>query len=351
MIYIVRNNREFGPYTYERVRELVAKGNVLRQDAVIDTEFPAESGGPACVRDLMRARHDVVTVPQAGLATQLRSMGSKILFSRDVFNWSKIKEDTRLLLLGLVGFAPFLLIFSPFDLSWAFNGYLVYYAISLYFSFVWALFFYYLFKTKQVDRGKTINLFFAVQLLIVGIYGLGLNGLNIFYVFIESGSVVNRLLGFVLGVGVTEELVKALPLFYMATRSKAPLIPQTMVFYGLICGISFGVFEGVEYQRSVNTQLGNHSLEFLMNIARVTSLPFFHAICTALAGYFISFAVLRPRYRAMLYTMAILMPAVIHGCYDTFANGLLGLVIAFTALLVLNYYLKNDTNVQRTLGE
>ena len=125
-----------------------------------------------------------------------------------------------------------------------------------------------------------------------------------------------------------------------------------MVFYGLMCGIAFGVYEGVEYQTEVNVNF-EYSDAFFYNIMRLTSLPFFHAMCTGLAGYFISFAVLYPRYRRLLYFYALSMPAIMHGLYDTFCgiSTILAVLFAFAIALLLNYYQQNDKFVQSLLKE
>ena len=103
----------------------------------------------------------------------------------------------------------------------------------------------------------------------------------------------NLAIGFILGVGLTEELAKLIPLLFISSKSKQPLIPQTLVYYGLMSGIAFGVYEGVHYQLSVNSTL-EYSASFFHNIARLTSLPFMHAIWCGIAGYFVAFAKLYP---------------------------------------------------------
>ena len=103
-----------------------------------------------------------------------------------------------------------------------------------------------------------------------------------------------NLLGYVFGVGLTEEFGKMIPLLIILRKAKEPLIPQTMVFYGLMAGISFGVFEGVQYQMTVNAEQ-TYDVSFFLNIARLTSLPFLHACWCGIAGYFLSFAHLYPK--------------------------------------------------------
>ena len=86
-------------------------------------------------------------------------------------------------------------------------------------------------------------------------------------------------------------------------------------------------------------------------ISNQLTLPFFHSMCSGLAGYFISFAVLKPRYRQFLYFLAIALPAVMHGLYDTFAESVLSLFFGVSVVLLLNYYVNNDKAVQSALNE
>ena len=157
-----------------------------------------------------------------------------------------------------------------------------------------------------------------------------------------------RIVFYLFAVGITEEMVKAVPLWIVLARSKEPLIPQTLVFYGLMSGIAFGVFEGVEYQMTVNAVL-DYTSSFFLNIARLTSLPFLHAVWCGIAGYFSAFAMLYPKYRKSLYFLAIAVPAVLHGLYDSLGGGFIGVLISFVGVALLMTYLKKSVNYQSKL--
>ena len=130
-----------------------------------------------------------------------------------------------------------------------------------------------------------------------------------------------------------------------------PLIPQTMVFYGLMSGIAFGVYEGVGYQITVNAEQ-TYDVSFFLNIARLTSLPFLHACWCGIAGYFLAFAHLYPKYRRGLYTLAISVPAIIHGLYDSLSNFWgVSLIMVFIGLMLLMVYLKHGVNYQSKLRQ
>jgi RsiW-degrading membrane proteinase PrsW (M82 family) len=96
-----------------------------------------------------------------------------------------------------------------------------------------------------------------------------------------------------------------------------------------------------------------YTTAYFLNILRLTSLPFIHAVWCGIAGYFISFASLYPKYRIALSFLAIAIPAVLHGIYDTFCGTLLGILIAlptmFVTVILLNAYLKQGANYQSKL--
>jgi RsiW-degrading membrane proteinase PrsW (M82 family) len=280
---------------------------------------------------------------------QIKDIGRELIVPNEVFSRKEIMKDSRLLWLALLGLAPVLLIglFSKIPV-------ITFYVISLYFSVIWGLFFFYFFKTSQVKIKTTIALFFTVQVFVFivwDIFGLpNFPVINILYAFTESNSLLLRLTGFVFGVGLLEEAAKAFPLFLIMRRAKEPYIPQSFVFYGLMSGIAFGVFEGVQYQMTLNAEL-DYANAFFMNVARLTSLPFLHAIWAGMAGYFIAFANLYPKYRLSLYFLSIIIPAVIHGLYDTLGWNIFGFLLTLLSVILLMSYLKKGVNYQSKLSK
>lgn len=253
--------------------------------------------------------------------------------------------DQRFIILAIVGLVPMVIMNMPF------GGFLLFYEVALYFSIIWGLFFYTCFKTQQVSLKTTLLVFFLTQILVFSLWDiLGLPKINPCYALVEAPFPISAF-GFVFGVGLTEELVKLLPLIYILRKAKEPLIPQTMVYYGLMSGIAFGVYEGVQYQMTVNAEQA-YDVAFFLNIARLTSLPFLHACWCGIAGYFLSFAYLYPKYRRGLYALAIIVPMLIHGLYDTFANfRFLPLAFVFMGLMLLVVYLKQGVNYQSKLRQ
>lgn len=340
MYYIVRNNKQYGPYSIDNLKTYVESGQILTCDTAIEQTNPAVKKS---VGYFLRKGKVMYKIPRAGnIFKQFKAIGTELVFPKTAFNTKQWIADKNILALALIGLVP-LLIGTILG-----SGLIMFYTVSLYFSVIWGLFFYYLFKTPQVKLKTTLIIFFGTQAFVFLFFGLGLAHVNPLYSLGESENFIVRLLFFVFAVGITEEFVKSISLHIIAFRASEPIIPQTLLFYGLISGIAFGVFEGVEYQMGVNAQC-EYGESFFLNIARLTSLPFLHAVWCAIAGYFIAFAKLYPKYRLSLYALSICIPALLHGLYDTFGI-LISLPIAFVSVALLMTYLKQGVNYQSKLS-
>jgi RsiW-degrading membrane proteinase PrsW (M82 family) len=341
MYYVLRNSQKFGPYSVDALRTYVEDGKILLNDQAIP-----ENGFQIVqtVRKVLQQNRVKVKIKNNGnVFQQIKQIGKELIVPGFDFIKKDLIKDKKLLWLASIGLAP------AFLITFTFGTLLTYYAISLYFSLIWGIFFYYMFSTKQVTTRNTVMLFFLTQITAFVLVNMqSVPPLSFLYAMTESGNFFLELIGYTLGVGFTEESIKALPLLFLLRTSKEPLVPQTLVFYGLISGIGFGVLEGVHYQTTTNTTL-SYDAAFFMNVARLTCLPFLHAIWAGIAGYFISFANIIPKYRQSLYVLAILIPAVLHGIYDTLGWSLPGLASTLISVLLLIYYLKKSHDYQSKL--
>ena len=339
MIYIIRNQHEYGPYEASDIARYVEEGRLLLNDRARDAESDVEG----TVEEFLAARGIRPRVRNRGsLMEQLRYIGHAFIFPKDDMERHHIMEDKRLLILAIVGLSLSIIMLLPI------GGYLVFYAVSLYFATIWGLFFAYFFRTRQISKSKAVSTFFLTQLGVFVIFS-GLNELNFFYAF-TSAPFPLSILGYILGIGLTEEFAKMIPLLVLERRAREPQLPQTMVFYGLMAGIAFGVFEGVQYQTSINIR-ADYTTAFVLNIARLTSLPFLHAVWAGICGYFVGMAGLYPQYRKSLYVLALAIPATLHGLYDLFAGSfyLVSLVIAFLSVFLLMAYLRRSNALRERL--
>jgi protease PrsW len=336
MVTVYRNNQTFGPYPFDALKKYVEEGKILLTD-----KASVNSTSMSIVKDILKTNNISVFIKNNGnVASQIKSLGKELILPKWSFIKNDLFHDDKLIYLAVIGLAP------AFLIRFTFASYLTFYAIALYFSVLWAVFFYNIFKTDQVVRKKTIAIFFLSQVTaLVMVYLQVFPPFSWLYGLIESKSILARYIGFVFGVGVLEEFIKAVPLFYLIKTTKEPLIPQTLVYYGLMSGIGFGVLEGVHYQTNANTTL-EYDAAFFMNIARLTTLPFLHAVWCGIAGYFISFANLYPLYRRGLYVLALFIPAFLHGSYDVFGWSLIGLAFTVFSVLLLVFYLKRCKDYQ-----
>lgn len=338
MIIITRNEHDYGPFDERVVAQYVEEGRLLLHDKARD----AETGQEGIVKEFLLRKGIVPKIRNNGTLSEQLSYVGKFIYPKDDMRRHNLFEDKRLLMLAIVGLSLSFIMLLPI------GGYLVFYVVSLYFATVWGLFFYYMFRTRQVSLSTTIYTFFLTQLGVFVIFS-GLNNLNFFYIFTHAEFPLS-IVGYILGVGLTEEFAKQVPLYILERNSREPMLPQTMVYYGLIAGIAFGVFEGVQYQTTINIQ-ADYTTAFVLNITRLTSLPFLHALWCGIGGYFVGMAGLYPRYRKALYTFALIIPATLHGLYDSFAGVMyiVSLVVAVFSVLLLMAYLRRSGSIRERL--
>ena len=126
------------------------------------------------------------------------------------------------------------------------------------------------------------------------------------------------LLGFTFGVGLCEELCKALPLLWASSRS-GPLSWRRSCLWGLASGIGFGVSEGVMYAGDHYNGLHGPGIY----LVRFVSCVALHAVWGASVGIALGrrwgeiegLDDLLPRAWVML--KVVFVPMLLHGLYDT----------------------------------
>jgi RsiW-degrading membrane proteinase PrsW (M82 family) len=162
-----------------------------------------------------------------------------------------------------------------------------------------------------------------------------------------------RLIGFVAGVGLLEEVVKLLPVFWLAVKLREIRTPREAAFYAGISGLAFGVAEAVAY--SINyTDLNTVGMAYgvvgsgnyvIMEFLRLISLPFLHCVFSGIAGYYLGLSLLAPQRRTALLLLGLGIAAVIHGLYDFFSGSWLGVVMGALAILTFVAYLRSAEHI------
>lgn len=344
---IIKDNLTLGPFDIDSVCEFVQSGMVLKRDEAYDVSNPGIRNN---VGYFLKLNGKTVRIEhKGGLLSQLKDIGKEIIIPSKLMSSSELwKKDNKLIMLCIVGLSlSVLLIIAPIlPLG------LIFYAVSLYFSLIWGLFFYYLFKPDDVSLKTTILLFLICQACVFILFQvIEIQALDPLGDYASSDNWGMSLLSCVCGIGIREEVVKLLPILFILVRSSKVTSPQTAVFYGLMSGIAFGVYEGVSYQMGPNFQMIQASdievgyvQSFISNIARLTCLPFLHAVWCGIGSYFTAFAFIYPRFRISLGLLAVLIPAILHGLYDFTCFQslvLLQIVIILAGVILLMAYLKN----------
>lgn len=345
-IIIVKGHNKYGPYSVDVIKSYLQSGDVFPHDKACWGSQPAEIKALSALLDDAGISYKVTRAgnPLKLACEDIRSLDKTLLFPFEAIRNRSWLKNRKLLYLAGAGLIP------AVSISVTKGKDAAYWGIAFYFSVLWSLFFYYVFKTKQVK----LKLCFAAYLtsavlgITLALIVQNLPVLSSLYALTDSRNIISRMIGMIFGVGITEELCKAAVLFWLVKRKSEYLIPQTVVFYGMLAGLGFGIFEGVFYQQSVNREQGI-DMAYFLNIARLTSLPFLHAVWTGIAGYFISFAALYPQRKFGLWVLAIIIPAFFHGMYNTFGWSIIGFAMAFLGVIFLMVYLGSCRDMQNAL--
>ena len=225
--------------------------------------------------------------------------------------------------------------------------------LGIYYACIWAVVLHDLIKPTQFSWRNTLKCILFTAF--VGIPTLLLfqrvPPFSLLYHAIDDGSLWQRLLGFVFGVGVLEEACKALPLYLLLLRSGKLNDPHTSAYYGAMSGLGFAIAEGAAYslRYAFGFSQGHLGLGSFVaaNTIRFVSLPLFHAILAGIVGYFMGLAAINPSRQSALIFIGLAIAALLHGLYNTFASSFAGLfIIAFTILLFVTYLRRSRQMVE-----
>lgn len=284
--------------------------------------------------------------------------------------WNEIRDmrwmdNRRLMGVAMIGLFPLLIIglFVQNGMPTETVRY-AFWATAFYFSAMWGVFFYYVFPAPGVTLKNCLICFFGT-----GLFSISLLQLFYYYVmeiwmhplfepyaswqhWLLASDGASRWGGWIVFVGLPEEVCKALALLYLA-RNNRPFQPQTMLFYGLMAGLGFGIYEGVKYQEYGNLGLSRNIGDYyILNMVRLTALPFIHAIWSGIAGYFIGFAYRFADRKRGLLIIAIALPSFLHGTYNavSLTSVFSSLGVALISVFALNLYLAKSLDFERALG-
>lgn len=151
------------------------------------------------------------------------------------------------------------------------------------------------------------------------------------YKIVEGKFSWSCLFYFCLIVGPIEEFVKLFPMLVFGMRTKKITDCRAGVFLACMSGLGFAYTEGYSY---IYTNAQNPIETIIGIFLRSLSLSLLHASWCGLVGYNLGFAAKRkvsPLWPTIIIAWAF--SAALHGLYDTFANGIVGIVIAAISFL------------------
>ena len=131
----------------------------------------------------------------------------------------------------------------------------------------------------------------------------------------------HNLFAWIYGVGLAEEITKAMPVLVLATfllkARNTKLDVRMWMFLATLSGLFFGVYEASGY-------IGSDTLNILQLFERVFVDGLQHALWAGVAGFFIGLGANYRRQRFLLWFLGIAIPAVLHGLNDWIQSGVFG---------------------------
>ena len=248
---------------------------------------------------------------------------------------------------------PLLLIFwaSSADLKFGDIAFL----FGLYFALMWAVVLYFMLVPNLVfARIAQVALFTMVAGIALDQMLQQLPVVSSLYSATDSASIVGKLFGFVGGVGVVEEAVKILPVWWLYVHKRNEDSLSTIVFLGCISGFAFGVAEAVSYSIAYARGVSFGQLEFgaylVVQMTRLITLPLLHAVWAGIFGYFVALASVNRHVGKGLLLAGWLITASLHGVYDTFADSIIGVAVAVLSIVIFISYYRSGQTLQAKIS-
>lgn len=243
-------------------------------------------------------------------------------------------------LFSLFALAPFVLLQVTADddgiqrVAWGF---------AIYFALLWFIVLYALIRPELLDLWVVLRI-----VLFTAVAGTAIA------VFVEERVITTSEPGVVrliLGVGLPEELAKALAVYLFVFLAKGARTPRTFLFAGAVSGLAFGAAEAVTYTQhyaEIASYLSANSLTSLV-IWRLLSDSLLHATLAGICAYFIGLAYQHKGAKWSLIAIGIGLAAILHGVYDAAASSWFGTATAALIVFVFAGYVASGDRIAARL--
>ncbi len=200
----------------------------------------------------------------------------------------------------------------------------------LFFAAIWAVIFKNFIIAETSSWRLPLSALFFTGVVGIPIYLVIANFLPDFYISLPASD--NFLLSFagsILTTGVSEELLKIVPVVGYITWKKSEAVPLTIITLGVFSGLGFAAFENIHYAGraifnaiGLTSEFGYRGLEkgltdAMVNVMlRSMSLVFAHATFSGIFAYFIVIGFITKRRRLALGLVGLALAATAHGLYN-----------------------------------
>ena len=221
------------------------------------------------------------------------------------------------------------------------------YLDAIFFAMTWGLVIWLFVRPERIGLLDIVrvSLFTSVMgVFIVGILSR-LPGVAQLIGAARDTGMVQRVAGYIFGVGFSEEAVKALPILWIFLRNREPGTLREITYLGCVSGFAFGVSESVGYSLfyAQNVLRGDMPLGVyvVVQLTRLITLPLLHAVWSGIAAQFIALGVETPRMRRGLILAGVAIAALLHGLYDLLSSTILGFAFAVLTVLLFIAYVRS----------
>lgn len=229
--------------------------------------------------------------------------------------------------------------------------------LGIYYASIWGIVLRSLIKPRQFSWGNTLKCvaftaFIGIPILLIV---QQIPFFKLLYMASDQSSLLLQLFGFIFGVGILEEVCKALPVYLLLLRPGKLSDPLTAAFYGAMSGLGFAIAEGASYSMLYAFALVQREVDLgdyvLLNTLRFISTPLFHAIWAGISGYFLGLAAINPSRQQPIMMIGIAIAATLHGLYNTFAGQIFALPILIFSILLFVAYLNRSKQMVEEMAQ
>jgi RsiW-degrading membrane proteinase PrsW (M82 family) len=226
--------------------------------------------------------------------------------------------------------------------------------LAIWSGVLWALLLFRLFADRELRFSWAVGVLLFTFLVMLPLFELYIAiPPHLTERLIRSSFFPVRAVGYLFGVGIREELCKALPLLVLAAAWAGMKNPVNGLVLGMMSGVGFAASENVYYvvvtlnNAIQETRRSGDFSSFVVpvfnNVVRMMTGPFGHGCYSGIFGYFISLAAADRARRVPLFVVGLAVSALVHGSYDLLVEQsvLLGVLVkAFAFFLLMTYFLK-----------